>query len=303
MDDKLKSTVQKIKTLSEQNPEFAQEMRKMFGSPSSATVVSMQKKVSDDVSAIRQALEIRANNSVSYNFVKEQRLRDQLIIDNLRMENASLNLQQSETERFYTFCVNAFYQIENITNYYFHKTYPQIKDLLDIIEEYTKQESKDDFRFKRTNREENVGDIKIVHKLNALCNMLFPGDIIKLTLGSLRQVRNEGEHRCMIIQQEKDENNSLYKFFKYQSFNSVRIILKKIVDAIINNIEKPIVPKISIVTATITTMLPSACFVSIDDKTEKLPDFLIPRLKTMNNNDVIGLIIKNGRIIDIDSGS
>ena len=244
MDEKLKSTVQKIKALSEQNPEFAQEMRKMFGSPSSATVVSMQKKVSDDVSAIRQALEIRANNSVSYDFVKEQRLRDQLIIDNLRMENASLNLQQSETERFYTFCVNAFYQIENITNYYFHKTYPQIKDLLDIIEEYTKQESKDDFRFKRTNREENVGDIKIVHKLNALCNMLFPRDSIKLSLGSLRQVRNEGEHRCMIIQQEKDENNSLYKFFKYQSFSSVRIILKKIVEAIINNIEKPIVPKV-----------------------------------------------------------
>lgn len=303
MDEKLKSTVQKIKALSEQNPEFAQEMRKMFGSPSSATVVSMQKKVSDDVSAIRQALEIRANNSVSYDFVKEQRLRDQLIIDNLRMENASLNLQQSETERFYTFCVNAFYQIENITNYYFHKTYPQIKDLLDIIEEYTKQESKDDFRFKRTNREENVGDIKIVHKLNALCNMLFPRDSIKLSLGSLRQVRNEGEHRCMIIQQEKDENNSLYKFFKYQSFNSVRIILKKIVEAIINNIEKPIVPKVTIVTATITTLLPSACFISIDDKTEKLPDFLVPKLKNINNNDVISLKIKNGRIIDIDSGS
>ena len=122
MDDKLKLTLQKIKTLSLQNSEFAEELKKMFGTtPSSTSFVS--KNIADDVSAIREALEIRAQNSITYDFVKNQRVRDQLIIDNLRMENSAINLRQDEHRRFYLFCVNAFYQIENLLNYYFHNQY------------------------------------------------------------------------------------------------------------------------------------------------------------------------------------
>ena len=39
MDEKIKSTVHKIKLLAEQNPEFYQEMQKLFGKTASACLL------------------------------------------------------------------------------------------------------------------------------------------------------------------------------------------------------------------------------------------------------------------------
>lgn len=134
MDEKIKATIHKIRLLAEQNSEFSQEMRKLFGKTDSASDVNMSSNISADITAIRSALEIRANSSITYSFVKNQRLRDQLIIDNLRMENAALNLQDPEADRFYVFCVNAFYQVENIINYFYHITFPEVELLLKEID-------------------------------------------------------------------------------------------------------------------------------------------------------------------------
>lgn len=235
MDEKIKATIEKIVQLSKQNEEFNMEMRKLFGKTVSASTVSNNLGISDDIAAIRAALEIRGYNSIDYSFIKEPRLRDYLNADNLRMENAALNFQEQESERFYSFCVNAFYQVENIVNYYFHKTYPNIEDLLKVIEDATKNDAdgKKSFKFKRAKGEfveKNVGDIQIFYKINALCNLLFPkDDKLKSTLGNLRKVRNEGEHRCQIIWDEKNEENKLYVFLKKATFNSIRITLKKVV--------------------------------------------------------------------------
>lgn len=299
MDKRLIDTIEKIKTLSSQNAEFDAAMRELFGKTDSASSVFTPSGIMDDVSAIREALEIRANKSINYDFVKEQRLRDQLIIDNLRMENAALNLQESEEDRFYVFCVNAFYQLENIVNYYFYSTYPDFKNIQDIVEEYTKNELSEDFRYKKRERERNVGDIPIAHKINALCNMLFPDDPFKITLGTLRQVRNEGEHRCMVIRQEKDEKNYLYKFFKYNSFNSIRINLIKIVNAIKDNINKPIVPHFSEKTAIITQKLPSDCFVKFDNNISELPSRLTSKISNKQVGDEIIVVLKDGIIFDV----
>jgi hypothetical protein len=235
MDEKIKATIEKIVHLSKQNEEFNMEMRKLFGKTVSASTVSNSLDVSEDIAAIRAALEIRGYNSIDYSFIKEPRLRDYLNADNLRMENAALNFQEKESERFYSFCVNAFYQVENIVNYYFHKAYPNIEDLLKVIEDATKNDTdgKKSFKFKRAKGEfveKNVGDIQIFYNINALCNLLFPkDDKIKSTLGNLRKVRNEGEHRCQIIWDEKNEENKLYVFLKKATFNSIRITLKKVV--------------------------------------------------------------------------
>ena len=135
MDEKLKLTIDKIVQLSKQNPEFDAELRKRLEITSSANVVSSQMSICDDVHAIRETLEIRANNSISYDFILakgNQRLRDQLLIDNLRMENAALNLKEKELERFYSFCANAFYQIENVVNFYFYVMFPDIDNLLNL---------------------------------------------------------------------------------------------------------------------------------------------------------------------------
>jgi hypothetical protein len=191
--------------------------------------------MSQDISEIRTALEIRGNHSIDYDFIKEKRLREQLLIDNYRMENAALNLQEKEIDRFYIFCVNAFYQVENIVNYYFYILYPNINDLLTVIEDATKNDGeKGKYRFDRSKGQyDNIGDIQIVHKINALCNLLFTNDIpVRATLGNLRKIRNEGEHRCQIIWSEKNEKDKLYVFFKNASFNSIRIVLKKVVSEV-----------------------------------------------------------------------
>lgn len=299
MDDKLKLTLQKIKALTSQNKEFAEELVKMLIISTSNQSVAIPNEVTDDVAAIREALEIRAKKSISYDFVKELRLRDQLIIDNLRMENAALDLMKDEHERFYIFCINAFYQLENIINYYFYITYPNIKDLLAQIEDATSTEPSEDFRFRCKGYEKNVGDIPIAHKINAVCNVLFPNDVFKVTLGTLRQVRNEGEHRCMIVQNEKNKTSNLHQFFKFNSFNSIRIDLIKIVTAIKQNIGKPAIRELIEKTGVISSIMPSACFVKFDDNTEAIPANLFHKIKSVSKDDCVVMYLQNGKIVDI----
>ena len=298
MDEKIKSTVHKIKLLAEQNPEFYQEMQKLFGKTASASDVNMNSNISSDIAAIRSALEIRANASITYSFVKNQRLRDQLIIDNLRMENAALNLQDPEADRFYVFCVNAFYQVENILNYFYHTVFPEVESLLKEIEDAT-QDEKNDFRFRRTGKEQNVGSIPVAHKLNAFFNSYLPEESsLKWSIGTLRQVRNEGEHRCDIIRQEKDENNNLYKFFKSKTFNYVRIDLIKFVNAIEYKLKNPdIEEKIESV---IKSKLPSACYVLLREKSVLLPNKLYAKIKHLDNGAKIILTITGNKINDVN---
>ncbi len=298
MDEKIKSTVYKIKLLAEQNPEFYQEMQKLFGKTASASDININSNIASDITAIRSALEIRANASITYSFVKYQRLRDQLIIDNLRMENAALNLQDPEADRFYVFCVNAFYQVENILNYFYHTVFPEVESLLKEIEDAT-QDEKNDFRFRRTGKEQNVGSIPVAHKLNAFFNSYLPEESsLKWSIGTLRQVRNEGEHRCDIIRQEKDENNNLYKFFKSKTFNYVRIDLIKFVNAIEYKLKNPdIEEKIESV---IKSKLPSACYVLLREKSVLLPNKLYAKIKHLDNGAKIILTITGNKINDVN---
>ena len=272
-------------------------MQKLFGNTVSASVVNINSTITEDISAIRSALEIRANASLTYSFVRNQRLRDQLIIDNLRMENAALNLKEPEADRFYVFCVNAFYQVENILNYFYYTSFPEIDTLLKEIEDGTQNE-KNDFKFRRTGKEQNVGSIPVAHKLNAFFNTYLPEEgSLKWSIGTLRQVRNEGEHRCDIIRQEKDDNNNLYKFFKSKTFNYVRIDLIKFVNAIEHKLEKP--DKKEMLESIIKSKLPSACYVLLRGNSVLLPNKLFVKVKHLNNNDEIILTVSGNKIIDV----
>lgn len=303
MDEKLKSTLDKVIRLTQQNNEFGTELRKALQIKPSVHSVNIEANITDDVQAIREALEIRANKSIAYDFVRHQRLRDQLIIDNLRMENSALNLQQNEKERFYTFCVNAFYQVENIINYYFHETYPNITDLLTIIEYFTSTEvdkQGNSYQFKRNGKEQNVASIDIVNKSSALCNILFSGDRnYKLQLSNLRKVRNEGAHRCMVIQSEESGTSYLHKFFRNENFNTIRIALIKLCSTIKDNIGKPI--KVEIISAIIVSKLPGACFVEFEGRRMRIPDGLLKIAKTYKEKNKIQLLLMDNEIKDIVS--
>ena len=273
------------------------ELKSRFGNSN----MSDSSRVSDDVAFIRSALCIKANNSITYDFITNQRLKDQLIIDNLRMENAAYNLQEKEIDRFYIFCVNAFYQVENIVNYYFHVSYPQIQDLLTVIENNTQNDGeggKYQFRRSQTNPESNVGDIPVSFKINALCNILFPKDSkIKITLGNLRKVRNEGEHRCQVIYNQKDENNKLYQFLEKATFNNIRIILIKLVSTIKEHLSES--NRVEMVQGKIVSMLPGVCFISFDRKRNQLPANLMKKINNLKNGDNILVKLRDKTIVDV----
>ena len=293
MDEKIKSTIEKIKLLAQQNTEFAKEMHALFGKSETSVDLPILSSVSSDVTAIRSALEIRATESLKYSFVKVPRLRDQLIIDNLRMENAALNLQERESDRFYIFCVNAFYQLENIINYYYHVMFPNINSLLTEIERATSTDP-EKYIFKRSGTEKNVADIAVYYKITSICNSLFPENIsLKSTLNNLRKIRNDGEHRCQVLMEKRDESNNLYQFLQSATFNSVRVDLIKVVSAIEDIMQERVVEGV------ITTMLASSCFVSYDGKTEQLPPKLFSKVKHLKGEDKIAIVIQANKIIDI----
>lgn len=230
MEDKIKSVLDRVLLIAKEDNEFKDELIRRLNINSSINQVT-DSMIKENISAIRSSLEIRGDKSINYGFIKETKVRDQLVIDNLRMENASLNLTEKEGTRFYAFCVNAFFQIENIINYYYFKKFPNnLNALLSEIEQETVIEK--DYKFLRSNKEKNISDIAIAHKINAFCNTFFPNDKIKISISNLRQFRNNGEHRCNIIINEKDEENKLYRFYRYNTFDTIRNLLKRIVNEV-----------------------------------------------------------------------
>ena len=99
------------------------------------------------------------------------------------------------------------------------------------IEDGTSQEA-ENFRFHKNEHIKTVGDIQIFHKINAFSNTFFPTGTNKKNYGLLRKVRNEGEHRCMVIMENQEKEESIYKFFKSNTFNSIRTLLKNLADTV-----------------------------------------------------------------------
>lgn len=194
-----------------------------------------------DLRDLRDAMHLSGYKSIDYSFIKEDILRTQLEVDNMRMEDAAHSTQMTDEERFFIFCINAFYQIENITNYYFVKKFPNFPDLMKYMEEHSNFKHKENQKTREI-VEKSVGDIEISCKIFALCGELFPSteeqpDFTYKTINNLRLVRNEGFHRCQV--EGKTANEKLEKFYKYNDFNTVRETLRKYTTTIKEQLELP----------------------------------------------------------------
>lgn len=154
-----------------------------------------------EIEKIKDALELRADLSIDYSFVKDIFVQRQLMIDNLRMENVLLNLSMPERERYDNFCVNAFLQVENILNYYYCEKFGKALDaILADIEDATQY---DKYPFKRVPGKTYyyVSEIAIASKIQAFCNQFFPfdpnvKDYTATNLHKLRNIRNDIFHRA-----------------------------------------------------------------------------------------------------------
>jgi hypothetical protein len=165
--------------------------------------------IKSDTEAIRNYLEIRANVSIDFAFIKNERVKRQLIKDNLKMENSRLNIQIiNDTERFYNFCVEAFYQIEELVNYYFGMKYT-FEDFIVLIS------SKNNGKIFN---QKQLSEITIAEKIFIFEGIFYYGQIdtagnlirYESTINLIREIRNEDSHRCNII--EKDSEQVLLKF-------------------------------------------------------------------------------------------
>jgi hypothetical protein len=188
-----------------------------------STMIDIKK----DTNKVVEYLSIKPECSIDYSFIKKhQLLRTRLEIDNIRMENVRYNLnEKDEMKRLYDFCINAFFQIENLINYFYFEKYPQINDLMDHFEGIPATQ------FKRSKEMKNIGDVSIGVKIFSFNRTYFLKEDEKylgMDIDNLRKIRNEGLHRCTRIKNIENENIYLHKFLKFATFDSVHSIVNSL---------------------------------------------------------------------------
>lgn len=211
---------------------------KEFAAGIQAMVLEDDLEVKKDLDDIREALHLRGKESIDYSFVNDEIVRNQLRVDNLRMENVALDLKLTDGERFNSFCINAFLQVENLANYFYITMYDN--DLADVLSEIEDATQNDKYPFKRTGYEKKIGDIAIASKISAFSNRYFPYDaaakIYDYTgsaLQKLRLIRNDNFHRGGIGEAAPEDKKP------YGTENDYRETLKtfvaKVKDLLISN--------------------------------------------------------------------
>ena len=130
MEEKLKTTITKIKSLAQQNPEFAQAMRKQFGGTASAFTVPTDMVSNSQLDEIYEYCISKILKEQASDFYKNLPSifvdRKQVLMeDYFRME------QFHRQNNFGDFCLALYQQIECITN-----VLCESKDLNEICEKF-----------------------------------------------------------------------------------------------------------------------------------------------------------------------
>ena len=197
--------------------------------------------ITNNTNVIREHLNIRGDSSINYSLIKNKVVRDQLNKDNLRMENFRFEISnRSESERFFNFCINAFYQIEQLVNYYYGSKYSNFISLCDHLNSLTYMDlnTKQTKRIFTLNNETSINDIVIAVKLNAFKTEFFNDHYLTIgkNIDALRHIRNRMEHRCGIVEIHDKKEKMILDFYEKNTFNSVVGLLIKIRDTIILNL-------------------------------------------------------------------
>lgn len=230
--------IMKTKVTKQQWDALLESLSEKLKKPRNSKIRESLRKMLDsaDLKDLRDVMHLSGYKSVDYSFIHEDILRTQLEVDNLRMEDAAHSTQiKEDEERFFLVCIHAFYQIENLINYYLVKKFPDFSQLLEYVENSSNFKRHEDDKTKEV-REKTVGDIDISFKMHALLHELRPNstkenpDYMYSIIQNLRNVRNEGSHRCQIEGHRTDEK--LLKFYKRNDINSVRSCLQQFVSEV-----------------------------------------------------------------------
>lgn len=210
---------------------FKEELSKRLGNNS-----TKNDDIFKNTETIKKYLSISPELSIDYSFINHNILKNRLELDNLRMENVRIDIKEKdEVKRLYDYIIYAFYQIENLINFFYFTKYPNTKDLIIHLESipYTK--------FKRNSYQTDISDINISTKIFTFNRTYLKSEkeiSIGYSIDSLRRIRNEGLHRCSVIIRKgsNKENEKLYRFLKNANYDSIHrtleILTLKIKDSI-----------------------------------------------------------------------
>jgi hypothetical protein len=182
--------------------------------------LSIQKDVSFIKKATARLLkenQLQGDASVDYSWVEDEYVRNQLIVDNFRMGTIyRRGREQNHFEMFYNYCSYAFFQIEELTNYFLHEMATEVEEFISVHN--TDCEPK----YLITRAEDKV----IAHIMNQKINYLlrkYPVvfESIIYTLRSIQGARNEGLHRCSVTFKMGESHDKLVRFLRYQNYDSV----------------------------------------------------------------------------------
>lgn len=201
MDEKLKSTINKIKQLAEQNPEFKQVMQKLFGDTVSAGSFSNYGK---RIAHIEEYLGLdyytdSMPSVINYSYIKESDVRAQLESDNREMLRFRYGTRFHEIV-FEEFCRYAQLQAEMLINYFYYSKEPTVEKAIEHIKKYNN-------KVKIESGLLTLTPIPFSTKLWAFCDE-FQLKKAKESFDMVRDVRNHQSHRS--------PHEESFSFFDYQ---------------------------------------------------------------------------------------
>lgn len=201
MDEILIATIQKIKMLAEQNPEFRQEMEKLFGK---AVSTSIHNNFDERIAHIEKYLGLdyytdSIQSVIDYSFISEPEIRAQLISDNREMLRFRYGTRFHEI-LFEEFCRYAQLQAEMLINYFYYHKEPTVADAIKHIQKYNPTAT-------IISGISSLASIGFNTKLWAFCDE-FQLKKVKEIFDYVRDVRNYQSHRS------PSENE--FSFYDYQ---------------------------------------------------------------------------------------
>ena len=196
MDEKLKTTINKIVQLSKQNPEFDTELRKSLGIGASAnSVLSSDKRIEHIEKYL--GLDYYVDNQksiIDYSFIQEPEVRAQLISDNREMMRFRYGTRYHAIS-FDEFCRYAHLQAEMLLNYFYDLKNDNIKSVIAHIKKFNPTANLDTAK--------SLGSISYNSKLWAFKTEFNIDFKVYTILDYLRKVRNDSSHRSS----EKEEKS------------------------------------------------------------------------------------------------
>jgi hypothetical protein len=147
------------------------------------------------INMIEKYLSIDGFQVIDYSFIENERVRNQLICDNIEMSRHRLGKRTGKVD-FEEFCRFATLQIEEMLNYFFYKKLNGRQD--EIIKYFEK-------KLNKTLNVERLSGISLASKLKVFSNEVNLDNKVRTNIQKIIDVRNSLSHRMTIGKYDSQE--------------------------------------------------------------------------------------------------